>query len=98
MVEISHTQGITSLDAPGQEARAIDSLTLNQYHEICYWHLSRFRAITISDDVAVNLGAVHACSQSDQLEVLGESAFLDANVCGRWFGGEGEVMENGWTR
>jgi hypothetical protein len=48
------------------------------------------------DDVVVNLGVVHACSQGDQLEVLGENAFLpDAKVYRRWFGVEGELMQNG---
>jgi hypothetical protein len=84
------------LDVPDQEAKVVDSLTLNQFHGICYWDLSRFRTITISD-VTVNLGAVLACSQG---EALAEIAFLpDVKVTmdGRC-GAKGEVMKNGWTR
>jgi hypothetical protein len=97
---ISRPQRITSLDTPGQEAIVIDSLTLETYHEICYWELSRPRTITISPGATVNLGAVIACSPADQLHDWMEIASLpDVEVrCGDWHGADGEVIADGWTR
>lgn len=46
----------------------IDSLTLEQYHEICDWMLSRPRTMTISTDVTLNLGTVFVGSAEDQLD------------------------------
>ena len=39
--KISHPHGLQSLDTPNQEAVVIDSLTLEQYHEICYYDLKQ---------------------------------------------------------
>jgi hypothetical protein len=78
----------------------IDALTLQQYHKICWSYLKSYRTISIPTDVTVNFGAVLAYSQGDQRESMGEIAFLpdvQASVSG-WYGAEGEVMENGWTR
>jgi hypothetical protein len=97
---MSLLRGITFLDMPDQEAQVIDSLTLNQFHEICYRDLSRYRTITISNDVTVNLGAVFACSPSDQFEDWREIVSLPyvGGSVAHWCGAKGEVMENGWTR
>lgn len=78
----------------------VDSLTLEQYHHICYFHLSWRRTITISTDITVNLGAVLVCSSGDQLDGSAEIAFLpDVEVSvGRWYGAKGVAMENGWMR
>jgi hypothetical protein len=95
--DISLPHGITSLDAPDQEAMVIDSLTLEQYHEICYWDLSRRRSISLSTPVTVKLGAVIASSWDDQVKDLVGIAFLPDVVVrvGRWYEVEGEVMKDG---
>jgi hypothetical protein len=88
------------LNAPGQEAMVVDSLTLEQYHQICYWYLSNWRNISISPDVTVNLGTVITCSSGDQLQDFVEIVFFpDVDVrFSHWDGAQGEVMEDGWTR
>jgi hypothetical protein len=79
---------------------AIDSLTLEQYHKICFCYLSKWRNITVSTDVTVNVGVIIACSSSDQLEHAVEIVSLpDVEVeCGDWGRAAGEVMADGWTR
>jgi hypothetical protein len=79
---------------------AINSLTLKQYHEICYFNLAQGRTLSVSSYVIVNLGAVIDCSSGDQLQDWVEVASLpDVEVRrGRWYGPGGEVMANGWTR
>ncbi|KAJ6534221.1 hypothetical protein B0H19DRAFT_1080708 [Mycena capillaripes] len=91
---------ITSLNGPDQAARVIDALTLQQYHKICWSYLKCYRTTSIPIDATVNFGAVLACSQANQREAMGEIAFLpDVEASGSgWYGAEGEVMENGWTR
>ncbi|KAJ7924551.1 hypothetical protein B0H13DRAFT_2578770 [Mycena leptocephala] len=93
-------QGITSLDALDQDAKVIDSLTIEDYHSICDWPQRRFLFINISTDVTINLGTIIAVSSGDQLKGSAEIAFLpdvEAEV-EHWYGAQGEVMEDGWTR
>jgi hypothetical protein len=100
MVQILCPKGISSLNAPDQEAMVIDSLTLEQYHNICSWNLSQTQTITISTNVTVNLGAVFTCSPEDQLQDWMEIVFLpdvETHWIG-WNGAEGEVMDNSWIR
>jgi hypothetical protein len=82
------------MDPPGQEAMVIDSLTLKQYHEICYCYLSNWGNISISTDVTVNLGSVIVISSNDPLELPVEIAsLLDVNIhYSDWRGAKWEVM------
>jgi hypothetical protein len=96
-------RGITSLDAPAEEAMVIDSLTLDQYHKICYWILREFRSIFTSAPLTVSLGAIMSWSSTDQLEDLVEIASLpDVQFIGEGWCHEANrpmsVMEDGWTR
>jgi hypothetical protein len=96
-------QAIKSLDLESQEAIAIDSLTLEQYHQICYWNLSQSRHLYCSASATVNLNTIYVCPSGDRLEDSVEIALLpDAEVyLGNWRtaeGATGEVMEGGWTR
>jgi hypothetical protein len=82
---------------------AINSLTLKQYHEICYWNLSQRRDIYCPTSATVNLNTIIVCTAGNQLEEFVEIALLpDAVVrLGYWRTGgraAGEVMEGGWTR
>ncbi|KAF8190660.1 hypothetical protein K438DRAFT_914088 [Mycena galopus ATCC 62051] len=100
MDEMSFSRRITSVDGPNQAAMVIDALTLQEYHKICRTYLKSYRTISIPTHVTVNFGAVLSCYQGDEREALGEIAFLpdvEASASG-WYGAEGEVMENGWTR
>ncbi|KAJ7031845.1 hypothetical protein C8F04DRAFT_1185548 [Mycena alexandri] len=73
---VSLSEEFTSLDAPNQVMTAIDSLTLELYHEICYWDLSQSRSVSISTPVTLNLGAVISCTSGKKLEDLVETASL----------------------
>jgi hypothetical protein len=51
----------TSLCKPPAEAEMITlitSMSLHDYHEICYWHLSRERYWLISTDESAKLGSI----------------------------------------
>jgi hypothetical protein len=66
--QISLPQGISYLNAAEQdETKVIDSLTLEQYHEICFWNLSQIRTVAIYTDATVNPGALLVCSSDDQV-------------------------------
>jgi hypothetical protein len=94
--------GINSLDLPNQDAIAIDALTLEQYHIICYWNLSRHQNLYCPASASVNLNTVIALPWGDQLEDSIEIAFLpnEEAYLGDWASMEGAtaVMEGGWTR
>ncbi|KAJ6536395.1 hypothetical protein B0H19DRAFT_384677 [Mycena capillaripes] len=81
--DISIPREITPLNASNQEALIIDSLTLEQYHDLCYWDLSQFRQSFSSAGVAVKVGAIYS-----YVEIDGS----------HWNAARGDVMENGWTR
>jgi hypothetical protein len=79
---------------------AIDSLTLDNYHQICSSNLSQHQTIIISPGMMVNLATAIACSLTDPLELPVEIASLPhvELYCDGWFGVAGELMVNGWTR
>jgi hypothetical protein len=80
----------------------IESLTVEEYHNICFLNLSQFRTISISISTTVNLGAIIACSSNYPLEGPIEIAYtpnVDSHIPG-WQtseGANGAVMEDGWT-
>jgi hypothetical protein len=94
---ISSQQGIKPL-----EAMAIEALTLDDYHRICYWDLSQPRQFSCSTAATVNMAAIIACYTGDRLEDLVAVAHLpDAEFdVGGWTtrGATGEFLRNGWTR
>ncbi|KAJ7775324.1 hypothetical protein B0H16DRAFT_41860 [Mycena metata] len=66
---ISNRHSITSLDTSDEELLAIEWLSLEQFHEICYWNLSKVRPISsyaVSASARINLGAVIAKSSLEQ--------------------------------
>lgn len=65
--EISRPQGIMHLGAT-DETMVIESLTLKQYHTICYYNLSQNRTISVLTNVTLDLAGVFACSSDDQLD------------------------------
>ncbi|KAF7377040.1 hypothetical protein MSAN_00122100 [Mycena sanguinolenta] len=79
------------------------SLSLEQYHNICYYNLAQNRRFDLSASTTVNLGAVFHCS-GHPLEDSVEIAFLpsaEAPILCDWTifgGGTRKIMPNGWTR
>jgi enterochelin esterase-like enzyme len=101
-VHIPNLPGIKPSEAQNQEAIAIDALTLEQYHQICYWNLSQSRNFYCSASATVNLNTIYVCPSGDRLEDSVEIALLPdgEGYLGHW-GTERvieEVMEGGWTR
>ncbi|KAJ6524192.1 hypothetical protein B0H19DRAFT_1276637 [Mycena capillaripes] len=85
---------LAPLHAPGQETQIIASLTVEQYHDICYWDLSHFQKSPKSRSATVNVGAVY--SSSDHFNPV---AWLDIETDGMdWYGANGKKTDNGWTR
>ncbi|KAJ6462845.1 hypothetical protein C8R45DRAFT_1220383 [Mycena sanguinolenta] len=105
LLEIPGPSRLHSLSTLSTEAITtfIDSLTLEQYHYICYWNLRQSRDFNLSASTAVNLRAVFHCS-CDPLEDSVEIAFIpsaEATWLNNWTisgEGTGEVMPDGWTR
>jgi hypothetical protein len=94
---------IKPLDLSNQEAIAIDSLTLIEFHHICFWNLSRYRTFDCSTSATVNLNTIILCLSEDRLKDSIEIALLpDTELyLGDWIaaaGVTGEGMEGGWTR
>ncbi|KAJ7668219.1 hypothetical protein B0H14DRAFT_3073487 [Mycena olivaceomarginata] len=94
------SNGIALLNTLIQE---VESLSLQKYHEICYWDLSQLRHISMSTRVTVNLGAVLSWPSYERLQETFQIAAL-VNVEAprrRWsinIGVGSKVMENDWTR
>ncbi|KAJ6555862.1 hypothetical protein B0H19DRAFT_137156 [Mycena capillaripes] len=95
--------GMYSSNAPNTEAKIIESLTLEQYHHICYQSLGHFRFTNISTPITHNLGAVICCPSRDRLEDSVEIAWLpNTPILSPWWktrsGMAEQIMEDGWTR
>ncbi|KAJ6452401.1 hypothetical protein C8R45DRAFT_1223466, partial [Mycena sanguinolenta] len=96
--------GVDALSTPSEvlESSVLDSLTLKQYHTICYLHLPQLRPVAISACIAVNLTTVFYHSPGDLPEHLADLAsFSWMSYPGPWLVSEksqGEVITNGWTR
>lgn len=97
--EISRPQEIMHLGAT-DETMVIESLTLKQYHTICYYNLSQNRTISVLTNVTLDLAGVFACSSDDQLDNWVQIVSLPDVEVGwtDWNGAEGKIMDNGWTR
>ncbi|KAJ6528968.1 hypothetical protein B0H19DRAFT_1385113 [Mycena capillaripes] len=85
------------------EATTVYSLTLSQYHDLCYWYLRKYREFTVSTRTTVELGAVYFCPSSDRFEDGVFIAFLPTEVhFGPWLAIPPQVppkvVEGGWTR
>jgi hypothetical protein len=89
--------------ASDTELMVVESLTMEEYHNICFLNLSEFRTISIPTPMAVKLDAIISCSSSHPLEDPVEMAYtpnVDTGVDGwqTFEGAEGVVMKDGWTQ
>ncbi|KAJ7147417.1 hypothetical protein C8R43DRAFT_1010652 [Mycena crocata] len=104
------TPGLILLDQPNPEAMATSSLSFDEYHSICDWHLSQWLDVPISSQTVVKLRSVISWSASTRLGKPVEVAFLSEPEASRariepvWklLGGRetaSEItVESGWTR
>ncbi|KAJ7767293.1 hypothetical protein B0H16DRAFT_1521575 [Mycena metata] len=105
--DIPTPQAIEYLSREAQEVLIMDSLTLNQYHEGCYWYLSQPHQVFVPVTSTVNVGGIislspHFQSKDCLLYLLDVGRRHHSwNLDHGWdVFGEGLeiVMENGWTR
>ncbi|KAF7374206.1 hypothetical protein MSAN_00302700 [Mycena sanguinolenta] len=104
--ESSTQQGLQVLSAENMEATVIDSLTLELYHEISYWHFSKSRFTSFSPSVTAILGSVFHWPSDDIFDDAVEIAWLpnvegssDLSWCDSEYGScLGELIPDGWTR
>ncbi|KAF8214537.1 hypothetical protein K438DRAFT_1801611 [Mycena galopus ATCC 62051] len=96
----SHSLGTKGLDAPNAEAAAIDYLTMEEYNDISFWDLVRFRRMLSSGLAAVNLGAIISYSSSNLSRELVEITSVNDDsepITGGWthcnFGSTGEIIQ-----
>ncbi|KAJ6544534.1 hypothetical protein B0H19DRAFT_1261992 [Mycena capillaripes] len=99
----AQTQGIYFLSVPTTEATIIESLTLEEYHDICYQFLEHSRIVSISIPITLNLGAVICCPSKDRLKDPVEFAWLPNTKCssGSWDIPRGvarHITEDCWIR
>ncbi|KAJ7677031.1 hypothetical protein DFH06DRAFT_1169563 [Mycena polygramma] len=92
--------GLFAGNAPDIEALVIDTLTLEVYHEVCHQSLRKISLIDIPARVTVHLGTVISRSaNNDFVEIASlPDASLEISDWANSGEGEGEIMENGWTR
>jgi hypothetical protein len=82
----------------------VESLTTEEYHNICGSYLSQAQMISIPTSTTVNLGAIITCSSDYLLEHPVEIAYapnLDSDDVIGWHsfeGAKGLVVEDGWMR
>ncbi|KAJ7642421.1 hypothetical protein DFH06DRAFT_1475230 [Mycena polygramma] len=91
-----------SRDTPMIEALAIDTLTLDQYHEVCCRTLAHNSRIDIPTGITASLGkvALRPLNSPDLFGIV-IASLPEEDTEFRWYNsgpGEGEIMENGWTR
>ncbi|KAJ6580626.1 hypothetical protein B0H19DRAFT_483050 [Mycena capillaripes] len=101
-MSISSPQAIHFLDAPTQD-RAIEFLTLDNYHRICWLDISQSREFYCgSACTPLKLGAIISCSSENRFEDSVEIALLQdarASIHGPlWPVNTREMMEDGWIR
>ncbi|KAJ7732287.1 hypothetical protein B0H16DRAFT_1770376 [Mycena metata] len=92
-----------SSNPTSQEAAAIHSLTLEEYHCICWFTLCRYRSGSVSSFATISSGAVILFPPNGQLESDAEIACLPG---AQFYGGDWHrrgkkldgIMENDWIR
>ncbi|KAJ6544490.1 hypothetical protein B0H19DRAFT_301850 [Mycena capillaripes] len=94
---------LIEFDDPNSEARVMESLDIEKYHDICSWHLSQTRNFSTRAQAELNPGAVMDCPASSQLEDSMEIAVLTSTdfYAGCWVSDArvvGKFMEDGWIR
>jgi hypothetical protein len=96
---------LISLNRSIDEATVISAISIDQYHKMCYWHLSQFLRLSIHWQEPVSMGTLISWSTSSRLEKPVAIAFLpevDTITFPRFIkSGEevaGKTMADGWTR
>ncbi|KAF7374176.1 hypothetical protein MSAN_00299400 [Mycena sanguinolenta] len=97
-------QGLEFLAGENSEITIINTLTLHQYHSICYWGASVTRSMSFSTSQPVKIGSVFNCGLENLFDDIVEIAWLPNIKLSQHVGwenegcGYGKLMANGWTR
>ena len=99
--DIPPADNILTFDAPNLETNAIDSLTLESYHDICSWDLGQYRDILTDMQEPVKPGAILSFS-SEPAEWVEIASLTEPKFkCRSWEAYPdvaGETTIEGWTR
>ncbi|KAJ7683105.1 hypothetical protein B0H17DRAFT_44036 [Mycena rosella] len=103
LIQMASSSTAVSVLQPPEDSIIVDSLSLDGYHEICYFHLEHSRQLSISTKVSVQLGAVILCPPGSEVQLSNEIAYIpDPDVIeSGWRVSTGAsmiVLESGWTR
>ncbi|KAJ7472527.1 hypothetical protein FB451DRAFT_298393 [Mycena latifolia] len=87
---------------PPEDWKIIDSISLAQYHQICFYHFRHVRMFSISTNALVHLGAIIYCPHGSEIQGSEEIGFIPELIFFNlgWCTAEGKplwVMESGWT-
>ncbi|KAJ7677034.1 hypothetical protein DFH06DRAFT_1122304 [Mycena polygramma] len=101
-ISISDSEAMTLFtgNAPDIEVLAIDALTLEAYHEVCYLSLGPTSYINICAGVTVPLGTVISRPTNNHFVEIASlpDVCIEIDHWANLREGEGEITENGWTR
>ncbi|KAF8175230.1 hypothetical protein K438DRAFT_1939713 [Mycena galopus ATCC 62051] len=96
------SRSLTSPFEPLPDSKIIALLSIDDYHTICWYHLSHPQFFSISSHASVKLGAIYRCPSGDRLDNAVETACIHgcgAHHSGWWLRAKRlAIMENGWTR
>ncbi|KAF7374223.1 hypothetical protein MSAN_00304900 [Mycena sanguinolenta] len=102
--KISTQQELKFLTGKNPEAIIINSLSLDQYHSICYRELSIYHYLLISPSVTIDIGSVSNYATDDTGDDTLQIAWVPNPKLPylRWYSDSrrsfGELMADGWTR
>ncbi|KAF8145167.1 hypothetical protein K438DRAFT_1872542 [Mycena galopus ATCC 62051] len=96
------SRSLTSPFEPLPDSKIIASMSIDDYHTICWYHFSRPQFFLISSHASVKLGAIYRCTSGDELDNAVETACIHdggTHDSGWWLRAKrATIMENGWTR
>ncbi|KAF8134049.1 hypothetical protein K438DRAFT_2031490 [Mycena galopus ATCC 62051] len=96
------SRSLTSPFEPLPDSKIIALLSIDDYHTLCWYHLSHPQFFSISSHASVKLGAIYRFPSGDELDNAVETACIHdcgAHHSGWWLRAKRlAIMENGWTR
>ncbi|KAJ7094971.1 hypothetical protein C8R44DRAFT_381653 [Mycena epipterygia] len=92
------SQSFLNLFEPHEESKIIASMSLDDYHEICFWHLSRKRSLSLPTNASVQLGMIYCTSGASLNNVVEIARIPDCKFQDDGWSAVGSRMESGWSR
>ncbi|KAF8153460.1 hypothetical protein K438DRAFT_1943225 [Mycena galopus ATCC 62051] len=95
----SLSNSLTALNHPIEDAAVLSFLTLEEYHGICDWYLSKSRFFAVPPEETMKLHTVVSCFAGDQPQQVAETAMVrNIALSVSWSLPQhaGEGMADGW--